>query len=282
MSFMFSSPPGAHERMLALCELARLHAESGDRITAVDLCRQALALEHDCLPAHLILAGIGLSGEHYRDLLEKVHRHFCPRTYLEIGVGDGSLLALADAVTLAIGVDAAADFGERKFAAQVRVFRETSDAFFAKHDVSAEFGGKPLDLALVHGVHAFEDALRTFINVERISGTDTRILIHDCYPLDETTASRRQGTTFWTGDLWKLIVCLKKYRPDLDVRTFAAPPSGLTMIRHPDPQSQVLSAEYDAICREFIPLPYAALAIDKRAALNLVAGDWETVRGHLA
>ena len=68
---------------------------------------------------------------------------------------------------------------------------------------------------------------------------------------------------------------------DLDVRTLASPPSGLTVVRGLDARSDVLASRYDELCREYVPMPYEAIAADKPAALNLVPGDWETARALL-
>lgn len=277
MSFQFSAAPDAAEKAMALAALAEAHFESGDRVAAIEFARNALRLDHQCFPAHRLLAKIALSGENYRDLIKRIHEHFRPRTYVEIGVALGSTIALAGAETLAIGVDPAPQV-EGTLPGRARIVAETSDDFFASHDLRKEFAGLPLDLAFIDGMHLFEYVLRDFINLERNGTPGTTILLHDCYPLDELTAARQRLTVFWTGDVWKLTVCLKKYRPDLRIHTLAAPPSGLAVIRGLDPASTVLSAQFDSLCGEFIPLPYAVLEADKRAALNLVPGDWETAR----
>ena len=54
------------------------------------------------------------------------------------------------------------------------------------------------------------------------------------------------------------------------------------MVRGLDPASRKLESQLDALCKEFIDLPYAALGDNKAAALNLVPGDWETARALLA
>ena len=135
--------------------------------------------------------------------------------------------------------------------------------------------------ALIDGMHLFEFALRDFIHIERCSVPGTRVLLHDCYPLDAATAARERRTNFWTGDVWKVVACLRKHRPDLDVRTLASPPSGLTVVRGLDARSEVLASRYDELCREYVPMPYEAIAADKPAALNLVPGDWKTARALL-
>lgn len=277
MSFQFSTEPDLVDKTNALAALAEAHLASGDRIAAMDLAREALKSDYQCLAAHRVLAQAGLSGEHYRDLIKKIHEHCRPRTYIEIGVALGSTIALTGPETLAIGVDPAPQI-KGALPTNVRIFAETSDEFFASKNIHRELAGRPLDLAFIDGMHLFEYALRDFINLERNGAPGTTILLHDCYPLDELTAARQRVTPFWTGDVWKLVVCLKKFRPDLRIHTLAAPPSGLGVIRGIDPGSVVLDAQFDDLCREFIPLPFSALQPDKRAALNLVPGDWETAR----
>lgn len=243
---------------------------------ARSLAREALALNRDCLGAHTLLAHVELSGESYLQLIARIHRHLRPRTYLEIGVAHGDSMTLIGKDTLAIGIDPQPTITE-PLRRSVRILRETSDAFFAQHDLKAELSGKPLDLAFIDGMHQFEYSLRDFINIERCSSPHTTVLIHDCYPLDAETSARDRTTTFWSGDVWKTILCLKKYRPELRVHTLAAPPTGLGIVRGLDRRSAVLPARLEEICREFIPLPYSAIESDKPGSLNLVPGDWKTV-----
>lgn len=162
------------------------------------------------------------------------------------------------------------------------VFKATSDLFFARRNVVQEFGGRPIDLAFIDGSHLFEFVLRDFINVERNAAPTSTILLHDCYPRDEATARRERTTAFSTGDAWKVILCLKKYRPDLKIHTLACPPSGVTVIRGLDPTSRTLESKLEALYQEFIDLPYAVLGENKPVALNLVPGDWDTARALLA
>lgn len=262
----------ARQRAQALCARARQHLVGGDRIAALDLSREALRQDSDCFDAHLILAGMALAGDHYMDLLAAVHQNLRPRTYLEIGVGSGASIVLAGAGTLAIGVDPEPEIN-RELPPSVRILKQTSDEFFAQFDLRKEFRDLPLELAFIDGMHRFEYALRDFINIEKRSGPGTVVFFHDCYPLNEATATRERGTKFWTGDIWKLTLCLKKYRPDLRVVTLAARPTGLGLILGLDSNSTVLSDNLDRICDEFIPLPYAVLESDKRGELNLFPGD---------
>ena len=103
--------------------------------------------------------------------------------------------------------------------------------FFAHHDVGALFGGARIELAFIDGMHRFEFALRDFAAVERLADRQATILVHDCYPLDRRTAERVRSTVFWSGDCWRLILALKKHRPDLAINTIATAPTGLAVVR---------------------------------------------------
>jgi len=90
------------------------------------------------------------------------------------------------------------------------VFSQTSDEFFEQCDVISELGGRTLDLAFIDGLHHIEFALRDFINVEKCCSAESTTLIHDVYPIDATSAARERASWFWSGDIWRLILILKK------------------------------------------------------------------------
>src|SRR5258706_4471312 len=100
-----------------------------------------------------------LGGEHYLVVLERIFEQLKPRTYVEVGVFLGRSLRLAKPPTLAIGIDPEPRLPVPP-AANHRVFAETSDEVFALPDLRAGFGGLPVDLAFIDGMHHFEYALR--------------------------------------------------------------------------------------------------------------------------
>ena len=244
------------------------------------LAHAALALNEDALPAHMLLAEIELPGEYYLSLLGRIQGLLEPQTYVEVGVAEGKSLRLVRPGTAAIGVDPAPKI-DVELPANARVFRETSDDFFARHDVKAELGGKPVELAFIDGMHLFEFALRDFINLERHSAPGGAILIHDCYPLDAPTSARERRTVFWAGDVWRIVAALRKYRPDLKVHTLDSAPSGLGVVTQLDPKSRLLAERYDGIVSEFMALDYAAIAPRKAQLLNLTSSNWANVTGLL-
>ena len=262
-----------------LYNLALAHWVLGESAQTIELCKRALA-QGDFRPAHVLLSNIEMHGDNYFAVLQQLHEHLRPATYIEIGVFRGWSLELVQPDTQVLGIDPNPVL-EKPVRPNHRIFSETSDDFFASHDVKAEFGGRAIDLAFIDGMHQFEFALRDFINVERLSSRDSVILIHDCYPLDAATASRERNTMFWSGDVWRLIVLLKKYRPDLAIRTIAAPPTGLGMITGLDPTSRVLADRLDELVAEGMAMDFSVLEGRKQEALNLFANDWSAIQSAL-
>jgi capsular polysaccharide biosynthesis protein len=216
-------------------------------------------------------------GSTYLALLRLIHRHLSPRTYVEIGVGSGRSLARARRGTLCVGIDPAPRL-RRAVPDSARVFEVTSDEFFAEHDLRAVLRGQAVDFAFIDGTHLFEFALRDFINLESACGRESLIAIHDCNPPNEEVADRQRRSAFWTGDVWKLVLCLRKYRPDLELAVVDVPPSGLGIVTRLDPASAVLRERYTEICQEYVNLAFSDLGGSKHEKLNVVPGSWESVR----
>lgn len=262
-------------------EAAALAAgEAGDKDAAVRYAERALALDHGLERAHLLLEGLFLHGESYLDVLARIHRHLQPRTYVEIGVQRGDSLELVLPGTRVIGIDPKPILAYEP-PPNVRIFAETSDDFFARHDVRAELGGLPVDLGFIDGMHRFEYALRDFMNLERWCTPQSTIVFDDCFPHDRRTALREQLATFWSGDVWKVLVLLKKYRPDLRIHTVAAPRTGLCIVRNLDPGSRFIADNLPHLVDEFMALDYSYLEKDRAKKLNLFPNDWEKVRALL-
>jgi hypothetical protein len=276
----------------ALAEEAQARLAAGDRGGAIAACRRALAIDPDCLAAHVCMARARLAGDDFLTYLRRFHETLKPRTYLEIGVDAGRTLSLARPPTVAIGVDPAAPSEGGSFSATTRLFALESDAFFATRDVAAEFGHTAIDLAFVDGLHLFEQALRDFLHVERHAARESVVLFHDCLPLTAATASRTRQTGFWTGDVWKIVPVLQRHRPDLDVFLIPTYPTGLAVVTRLDPGSRVLEERFDAIVAEWTPREWSdADAFPKRSdapegassesSLPLVPNDWEAVLARL-
>ena len=271
---------GRAQEVLPRFEAARALWQAGRASEAAAACRSLLEIDPGYWSAHNLLASIELPGEKYFQVLERIHAHLRPRTYLEIGVARGESIRFAAPTTRAIGVDPRPSIAF-PLGPNVSVVAATSDEFFAGHDVRAALGGLPVDLAFVDGMHHFEFALRDFMNIEALCTPASTILVHDVCPLDERTAARDRVTEFWSGDVWRLVLLLRKHRPDLAVHTVAARPTGLAVVRNLDPRSNYIRDRLDALVAEFLAVDFGVLAGRKAEQLALVPNDWPQVRALL-
>ena len=187
----------------------------------------------------------------YYQTLNDLHKIVKPKVYLEVGVRNGESLQYACREALCIGIDPAYDISF-PHNHNTLLFKQTSDDFFKDNDILDITEGKLIDLAFIDGMHLFEFVLRDFINVEKFTRKDSIIVLHDCLPRDEETSSRERTTDFWTGDVWKIVPILKKYRPDLDIKILDSEPSGLCLITNLDKDNDVLEENYESILGEYM------------------------------
>jgi hypothetical protein len=191
-----------------------------------------------------------VEGIYYSDVIKTFHDSFQPQTYLEIGIATGDCLKLSRS-DRSIGVDPFPDL-PGDFSSHL-IYPKTSDDFF-QQDAPELFAEKKIDLAFIDGLHLFEFALRDFINTEKYAHQNSYILIHDILPRSFSEASRSRVTGPWTGDVWRVIFCLRKYRPDLNITILDAMPTGLAVISGVDPNSDVLGSSYEDIVAELMTI----------------------------
>jgi hypothetical protein len=201
-----------------------------------------------------------LTGEAYTAVLQRFHRTFQPRNYLEIGVSSGATLDLAECFAIGVDPNPAIDRPVLRNKPACCFFQMTSDSFFQRFDPSVLFG-QPVDMAFLDGMHLFEFLLRDFINVERHCKPNSVIFMHDCIPTDEYVGrreiddhrlrSRSAHPEWWTGDVWKVLAILLGHRPDLRIAVFNAHPTGLVAVTRLDPTSRLLAERYFDLVAEY-------------------------------
>lgn len=197
-------------------------------------------------------------GRNYLKVLAQLHALKRPQTYLEVGTATGRTLAIARCASIAIDPKFRLDCDVRSGKPACHLFEMTSDAFFAAEDPKVLFG-RPIDFAFIDGLHHFEFALRDFMNIEAHCRPDSLIVLHDCLPVDSHMARRdprdrslaasSSYPNAWAGDTWKALWILQRYRPDLGIFAFDAPPSGLVVVTQLDPASSVLKLRYEEAVR---------------------------------
>lgn len=178
------------------------------------------------------------------DLLRGLHEVLSPRTYLEIGVNQGSSLTLSR--TKSIGVDP--DFVvSQPLHCDLDLVKAKSDEFFTRADALAHFGGVPVDLAFIDGMHLSEFAVRDFINVERHLAQAGVTVFDDVLPRNALEAARVRRTGAWAGDVFKAVQIIAREREDLVVVLINTWPTGTAIVVGGDPSSNVLHEAYPAL-----------------------------------
>ena len=199
----------------------------------------------------------------YLDFLSKVHSVAQPDWYLEIGTRSGRSLVLASCASIAIDPEFQLKGDALGSKPALHLFQETSDAAFANPRLKAL--DARIDIAFLDGLHRFEFLLRDVINTEAMMSEDGVMFLHDVAPRTVEMTSREipVAGTAWTGDVWKLMPILKRYRPDLDAVVLDCPPTGLAMITGPWRQSDALIRHYDEILAEWMGVELGTYGIPR-------------------
>lgn len=210
-----------------------------------------------------------LKGESYRSTLVRLHRALKPKAYLEIGTLTGGTLALSSSPSIAI---------DPRFQVSDEVignkplclfYQMPSDDFFEQYDPKLLLGHS-LDLTFLDGMHRCEYLLRDFINAERHASIDGVIALHDCLPVEIPMTDRTQNGTppvmphrggWWTGDVWRTVLLIKKRRPDLNIISLDAAPTGLILISGLDPYSTILKNNYSECVSEMFEMDLERISI---------------------
>lgn len=256
--------------------LAEAYRILGQRSQAVSYYKQALTMNPNFTRSHVALANLSMPGPNYLEWLKYFYTTLNPACIVEIGIYEGASLSLAPASAIAIGIDPTPRMLTAP-KAETHLFAETSDTFFSRYGPGFILHNRIVDFSFIDGLHLFEQALKDFINLEKYSGPRSVILFHDTIPLDEPTQSRSANSDFYTGDVWKTILCLKYYRPDLKIFTIATPMTGLTVVTGLDATSTTLNKRFDEAVARFINTPYSTLEQSKEELLNIVPNDQKTV-----
>jgi hypothetical protein len=211
----------------------------------------------------MYLKEIGTSFRHrgmsYLEFMALMSDALSCRSYFEIGtdIGNSVRSFRCDAVCVDPGFKITQDVlaGRRR----LHFFQMTSDEFFLHNDLRTYLPAG-VDVAFLDGLHWFEALLRDFINTERYTHDRSVILLHDCLPLNERMAERalrideqeeEETRPYWTGDVWRLLLILHRYRPDLRVQILDCEPTGLVAVTSLDRYSRILSENYDAIVADY-------------------------------
>ena len=196
-----------------------------------------------------------LPGPAYYRVLKWTHEFLKPANYVEIGINRRRLTRSGAPRYAAADRDRSDPrvypvIARKPHIKKAQVYELTSDEFFERYDLTELLGG-PVVLAFIDGLHLFEQVLRDFINLERHSDGRTVILLHDCIPFSAETATRERTTDFYSGDVWKAPLALRRYRPELKMVTVRTAPTGLCLVTGLDPGNTKLDEAFAEIERTY-------------------------------
>jgi len=202
---------------------------------------------------------------HYLDFFRTIHHTLTPRNYLEIGIRFGKSFEIA--TCRKTGVDPSPEYSTTD--ANANIFPLASDDFFENH-ANYELPHH-LDFIFIDGMHLFEYALRDYINTERFSHENSLIIFDDIFPSHNTQALRDRSSQVWTGDVWKIIPCLQKYRPDLILIAVDTSPTGLLMVINPSSHNNSLAHSYNNIIKDYLGSEYQTVPKSILARENIIS-----------
>ena len=152
--------------------------------------------------------------------------------------------------------------------------------FFSTAKKAPELKGK-LDFALIDGLHTFEQVLKDFINVEKLTHKNSVLVFHDILPFDAKAAQKNRETLIWMGDVWKIFPCLATYRPDLRLAINPTVPSGLLIVTSLNSSSSVLEKNFNDHVNEFDRLDFDDFK-EVEKGMKFIGNNFKAIKQHLA
>lgn len=191
-------------------------------------------------------------GLYYYRFMAQLHEQLLFDWYMEVGCRAGASFAPVRSKTIAVDPYFRAKINIIGGKPELHVFQAKSDDFFA--GAFLEKNGILLGASFLDGMHLYEFLLRDFMNTEANSDPNGVIMLHDCVPYDVGMTTRDLDNLprrAWTGDVWKLIPILQRWRPDLKLTVLDCRPTGLVCVSNLAPGNRVLQDSYDQIIAEF-------------------------------
>lgn len=199
------------------------------------------------------------------------------KTYLEIGVERGINFFQTKA-PVKVAVDPRFKIPKRPANTESVYFYEVPSDDFFESDHKPQLEKHGIDVALVDGLHTYEQSLRDMVNCAKYLNDGGIIVVHDCFPKNEAASlpdmqAAIKHYTFngaWNGDVFKAILWLRCNRKDLEVYTLDID-HGLGIIKKGKPQSML-----DYTDEQIKNLTYQDfIKVGPETILNLKPKDYE-------
>jgi len=208
------------------------------------------------------------------------------KTYLEVGV-EGGHTFLKINVRKKIGVDPDFKIGRKK---QIKhIFKNPSNIFNMYHQMESDTFFKVesnklakygIDVALIDGLHTYEQSLRDVQNTLNFLNQKGVIVLHDCNPQCEAEAHPASSykhaeslnlagwTGQWCGEVWKTVCWLRSAQKNLRIFVLDCD-CGLGIITKGIPENMLSYSKQD-----IDSLTYKDLDENRTEILNLKSSDF--------
>jgi len=148
------------------------------------------------------------------DVINKILKYNKGKSYLEIGVRRGETIAQIEAsnrigVDPNLQLDRIAILKSKGNLDGVEFLEIPSDRFFQENT-------RTFDVIFIDGLHLYEQAIKDILNALNVLNEGGYIVVHDCNPMTEKAADRKQAKGIWSGDVWKSIYDIKINYPEID------------------------------------------------------------------
>jgi len=106
------------------------------------------------------------------------------------------------------------------------------------------------------------------------------IVLPDPIPFNAETASRERTTDFYSGDVWKASLVLRRHRPELKMVTVRTAPTGLSLVTGLDSGNRQLEEELPEIAESYRDLDFDYYAAHRQEMPEEIpnkvkaVGDW--------
>lgn len=129
--------------------------------------------------------------------------------YLEVGTAQGDTIKRIRCAHR-VGVDPI--MSETYVSDKIRMYKETSDEFFARNYSTRRMC---FDVVFIDGLHLYEQVIKDIVNALNCMITGGYIIIHDCKPGNAGMAGRQPTSpgSGWNGDVYKAIIWFKEVHP---------------------------------------------------------------------
>jgi len=155
--------------------------------------------------------------EHHSDLIVQLVKSINCKTYLELGLFDGStLIKVSQFVPRVIGVDTK----------DLRINKNIGEFYLSTTQDFLQNFNEIIDVIFIDADHSFESVKEDFKNSLKILNEFGVIILHDTDPISEQYLDKG-----YCGDSYKMIDWIKKEYPEMDIITLPVSEAGLTIIK---------------------------------------------------